>query len=281
MQATIHQIVTFATDVFSGNPAFVITVPHPVRDDILQKTAGQLGEAVLSCLRRLGDDRFELRFYSPVGPHGGASHAAAAASHVVLVETGSERGTFVLADGSERTIVRQGSRTSVPWPVMPFEPTGMARTLSEALGIPVARALVSGFGYVAICEGPEAIRTMHPDLDAIARLDRGTLIVTARGETSDIVIRVFAPKLGLPEDPVCGTAHRIIVPYWSEQLGRTELHSHQLSPRGGDLWCRLEGETVVISGESRTFLAGVLHLPELVSPTVPTTSARLARSSEA
>ena len=122
---------------------------------------------------------------------------------------------------------------------------------------------------------------MHPDLDAIARFDRGTVIVTAPGETSDIVIRVFAPKLGLPEDPVCGTAHRIIVPYWSEQLGRTELHSHQLSPRGGDLWCRLEGETVIISGESRTFLAGVLHLPEFVSPTVPTTSARPARSFEA
>jgi predicted PhzF superfamily epimerase YddE/YHI9 len=278
MQATIHQIVTFATDVFSGNPAFVVTIPHPVRDDILQKVAGQLGEAVLSCLRRVGDDRFELIFYSPLGRHGGAGHAAAAASHVVLVETGGERGTFVLADGSERTIVRQGSRTSVPWPVMPYEPTGVAGTLSEALGIPVARALVSDFGYIAICEGPGPIRTMRPDLDAIARLDRGTVIVTAPGETSDIVIRVFAPKLGLPEDPVCGTAHRIIVPYWSEQLGRTELHSHQLSPRGGDLWCRLDGETVVISGECKTFLTGILHLPEFVSPTVPTTPARPARS---
>jgi predicted PhzF superfamily epimerase YddE/YHI9 len=75
------------------------------------------------------------------------------------------------------------------------------------------------------------------------------------------VIRVFAPKLGLPEDPVCGTAHRIIVPYWSEQFGKKELHSRQLSPRGGDLWCRLENDRVIISGEAVTFLSGFVELP--------------------
>lgn len=261
MEVAVHQIVTFATDVFSGNPAFVVTVPEPVPGAVLQKVAAQLGEAILSSLRQLGDDRFELRFHSPSGPHGGAGHALAAASHVMLGETGGARGTFVLADGSERIIVREGARTAVPWPVMPFAPTGIAGALSDALGIPVARALVSDFGYVAVCDGPAAIRDMNPDLEAVARFDRGTVIVTAPGDTSDFVIRVFAPRLGLPEDPVCGTAHRIIAPYWGEQLGRTEMHSHQLSPRGGHLWCRLEGGTVIVSGESRTFLSGILHLP--------------------
>ena len=98
---------------------------------------------------------------------------------------------------------------------------------------------------------------MQPDIDAIAGFDRGAIIATAPGDTSDIVIRVFAPKLGLPEDPVCGTAHRILAPYWAARLGRTELHSRQLSARGGDLYCRIEGDTVSISGESRTFLAGI------------------------
>jgi len=261
MQAAIHQIVTFATDVFAGNPAFVVTVPQPVPGTVLQKVAAQLGEAVLSCLRRLGNDRFELTFHAPSGPHGGAGHAAAAASHVLLGETGAARGTIVLADGAERNIYRDGARTAVPWPVMPFAPTGIAGTLAEALGIPLEGAFISDFGYVAVCSRPEPIGTIRPDLDAIARLDRGTVIVTAPGDVSDIVIRVFAPKLGLPEDPVCGTAHRIIVPYWARRLGRTEIHSRQLSPRGGDLWCRLDGDSVVISGESKTFLAGTIELP--------------------
>ncbi|MCB1500205.1 MAG: PhzF family phenazine biosynthesis protein [Bauldia sp.] len=261
MQAAIHQIVTFATDVFAGNPAFVMTVREPVEDHIVQKVASQLGETVLSCLRRIDQERFELRFHTPSGPHGGTGHATAAASHVMLLETGADRGTLVLADGSERTIHREGSRTSVPWPTMPFAAVDLAGTLASALGVPVRKALDSDFGYIAICDGPEPIARMHPDLDAIARLDRGTVIATARGEASDIVIRVFAPKLGLPEDPVCGTAHRIIVPYWSEQLGRTSIHSRQMSPRGGDLWCRLDGDNVVISGESKAFLAGALDLP--------------------
>lgn len=261
MQATVHQIVTFATEAFSGNPAFVVTIPQPVDDDILQKVARQLGEAVLSCLRQVGEGRFALSFYSPSGPHRGAGHAAAAASHVLLTETGADRATLVLTDGSERSIRRDGTRISVPWPVMPFEPADAAVPLAEALGIPVQQTLASDFGYVAICGSQDPIRRMQPDLDAIARLDRGTVIVTAPGDASDIVIRVFAPKLGLPEDPVCGTAHRIIVPYWSKHLGRTRIHSRQLSPRGGDLWCHLDGGNVVISGESKTFLEGVLNLP--------------------
>ena len=271
MEVAIHQIVTFATDVFSGNPAFVATLPESVPDTVLQNVAGQLGEAVLSSLRRLGDGRFALRFHSPSGPLGGAGHAVAAASHVMLAETGAARGTFVLADGSARTVVREGTRIAVPWAVMPYAPTDRAGALSDALGIPVTRALVADFGYVAVTEDPAAIRDMNPDLDAIARFDRSTVIVTAPGDTSDFVIRVFAPKVGLPEDPVCGTAHRIIAPYWGEQLGRTEMHSHQLSPRGGHLWCRLAGETVVVSGDSTTFLAGSLRLPEMSS--APATAA--------
>jgi predicted PhzF superfamily epimerase YddE/YHI9 len=88
------------------------------------------------------------------------------------------------------------------------------------------------------------------------------VIATAPGEQSDCVIRVFAPKLGLPEDPVCGTAHRIIAPYWADRFKRNTLHSRQLSPRGGDLWCRLEGDRVVISGEALTFLTGSIELPD-------------------
>ncbi len=262
MQAAIHQIVTFANELFRGNPAFVLTLERPSPSDVLQQVAAQLGESVLSCLRRLPDGRYELLFNTPTGRHAGAGHAAAAAAHVLLMRTGETHGTFVLDDGSERTVTREGERISVPWPVMPSEPVDMTPVLSAVLGIPLIEAHVSDFGYIAVGEDPAAVEALRPDMEAIAGLDRGSVIVTAPGIVSDIVIRVFAPKLGLPEDPVCGTAHRIIVPYWSSRLQRRELHSRQLSPRGGDLWCRLEENTVVISGESTTFLSGTVELPE-------------------
>jgi predicted PhzF superfamily epimerase YddE/YHI9 len=145
---------------------------------------------------------------------------------------------------------------------MPWSAVDMADALSRALGTKVRNALVAPFGYVAILDDATEVDGLQPDMNAMSNLDRDAVIATAPGKTSDIVIRVFAPKLGLPEDPVCGTAHRIIVPFWSERLGKSELHSRQLSPRGGDLWCRLDGERVVISGEAVTFLRGSIELPD-------------------
>jgi len=261
MQAAIHQIVTFASELFRGNPAFVLSLEQPLPDDIVQKVAIQLQESVLSCLRRRNDGRVELDFHTPTGRHGGAGHAAAAAAHVLLFETGETKGTVILDDGSERIVTRDGSRISVPWPLMAFDNAGTADALSAAIGAPVTEAYVSDFGYIAICDDPASVEALRPNMKTIAGLDRGTVIVTAPGDASDIVIRVFAPKLGLPEDPVCGTAHRIIVPYWSRRLGLKELHSRQLSPRGGDLWCRLDENKVVITGECRTFLKGNVEIP--------------------
>src|SRR5262249_10992870 len=106
------------------------------------------------------------------------------------------------------------------------------------------------------------VGSLKPDQEAITRFERGAVIVTARGRRSDFVLRVFAPKLGLPEDPVCGTAHRILAPYWAERLGRQELQSEQLSPRGGHPWCSLLADHVEISGHSRRFLSGAIELPD-------------------
>ena len=104
------------------------------------------------------------------------------------------------------------------------------------------------------------MRDLTPDLDRLAALDANAVIVTAAGRRSDFVLRVFAPKLGLPEDPVCGTAHRIIVPFWAEQLGKTSLVSHQLSQRGGELFCELRNGAVTIAGLAVPFLEGMLRL---------------------
>lgn len=264
MRAGVHQVVTFAREPFRGNPAFVLSLPEAVPDVLLQQVAAQLGEPVLASLRPTGAGRAELLFHTPAGRHSGAGHSMLAAAHVQLGGDGRSRGSsvFTLADNTECLISTEGSRIFVPWPVMPGSPVDMAAPLSAALGRAVKATLDAPFGYVAIYDDPSSVASLDPDMDALSRLDRGAVIATAPGDESDLVLRVFAPKLGLPEDPVCGTAHRIIGPYWAERLGKRALHSRQLSPRGGDLWCRIDGDRVVIGGEAVTFLTGSVELPD-------------------
>jgi predicted PhzF superfamily epimerase YddE/YHI9 len=131
------------------------------------------------------------------------------------------------------------------------------------LGVRPVESWVAPFGYVAVYADPSAIAAMQPDLDRVAGFDRTAVIATAPGrDGADIVIRVFAPNVGLPEDPVCGTAHRIIVPYWAERFGQKKIHSRQLSPRGGDLFCEDKGAVIAIGGDSRLVIEGTIQLPE-------------------
>jgi predicted PhzF superfamily epimerase YddE/YHI9 len=263
MRAEVHQIVTFSRQVFSGNPAFVVSLPGDAPDATMQSLAGQLNEAVLASIRAESSGPVHLHFHSREGRHSGAGHAMMAAAHLAFERAnGADALTFALADGSQRTVRRKGSRIDVPWPLMPGQPIDKRDALGRALGIIPAETLDAPFGFVAVYDSPAAIRALDPDMAALAALERGAVIATARGDVSDFVLRVFAPRLGLPEDPVCGTAHRILAPYWGEKLRRRELHSIQLSPRGGDLWCRLHDDSVEIGGECFHFLSGTIELPE-------------------
>ena len=135
--------------------------------------------------------------------------------------------------------------------------------METALGARPSETWVAPFGYVAIFDDPTVIAGLRPNLALVSAFDRNAVIATAPGSAaSDIVIRVFAPNVGLPEDPVCGTAHRIVVPYWAARMGKTKIHSRQLSPRGGDLWCEDKGDKVVIAGETCLLIDGAIRLPE-------------------
>jgi predicted PhzF superfamily epimerase YddE/YHI9 len=261
MRARVHQVVTFAVEPFRGNPAFVLTLPRPATDAMLSAVAGELHEGVLAAIWPQ-DGRMALRFYAPGGPHAGAGHATMAAAHVALAGSAQDAVTFGVVAGGERSAQRRGERIEVPWPLMPGRPIEARATLGAALGSLPRETLVAPFGYVAVYDRASDVEELMPDMAALQGLDRGAVIATAPGDKSDFVIRVFAPKLGLPEDPVCGTAHRILAPYWAERLGRDSLHSRQLSSRGGDLYCRLEGGEVAIGGQAHTFLEGFVELPD-------------------
>ena len=168
--------------------------------------------------------------------------------------------SFRLADGGVRNVRLKGDLIAVDWPIMPFADTEEAEQLQRSLGRRPERTFASDFGTIAVFSSEEEVRDLTPDLDRLAALDANAVIVTAAGRDADFVLRVFAPKLGLPEDPVCGTAHRIIVPFWAEQLGKTSLVSHQLSQRGGELFCELRNGAVTIAGLAVPFLEGMLRL---------------------
>lgn len=260
MAARVWQVTTFAAEPFRGNPAFVVALEEDLPLSALCALAGQFG-GVLAVLGPDAGDPVWLRFVTASGPHPGAGHAAAAAAEIVLDGRASAEVRF--ADGSLRRFSRDAaSRVVVPWPAMPATASALGQVLGRALGQVPTDCLVAPFGYVAVYPDEATVRGLAPDMTALAALDRDAVIVTAPGAPgiSDIAIRVFAPKVGLPEDPVCGTAHRIIVPFWAERLGRPDLHSRHHSPRGGDLWCHTDGASVTIAGMTCRVLEGRLLL---------------------
>ena len=130
------------------------------------------------------------------------------------------------------------------------------KPIAGALGARPEVSYVAPFGYVAVFDSDAAVAGLMPDMQRTAALDRSALIVTAPGTHSDIVIRVFAPAVGLPEDPVCGTAHRIIAPYWAKRLGKSAFKAFQASRRGGEVGCRLHGDRVELEGACVFYLEG-------------------------
>ena len=269
-QVNLFQVVTFAADPLHGNPAFVLSGASDSSDRVLATACAMLRADVIAVVGETSGGDTPLRFFTSYGPHSGAGHATLAAAHIVLRDgSASSKGvasrsiTFHLANGDSRAAHVEGDRICVDFPTMPGSRVNRIAEMEAALGVRPLETWVAPFGYVAIFDDPAVIADMQPNLARVSAFDRNAVIATAPGgAASDIVIRVFAPNVGLPEDPVCGTAHRIIVPYWSERMGKRKIHSRQLSPRGGDLWCEVKGGTVVIGGETSLVIDGTIRLPD-------------------
>lgn len=255
MKARVHQVVTFATTPFQGNPAYVLTKPTGLDARMLPHVCDQLQAGVLAVLDEQGSDHRGLRFVTAYGLHDGAGHAAHAAAYVALPDDGTI--SFHLPGGEILEAGRTGDKVWVRWPIMAANLSSADR-VTEALGRRPSEVLVASFGYVAVYESASDLIALRPDMTATRALDRSAVIATAPGLEADFALRVFAPRFDLPEDPVCGTAHRIIAPYWARRLGRTNLRSRQMSKRGGDLWCAVEPSSVVIAGHANLFLEGVV-----------------------
>lgn len=259
MRLPLYQVDAFAARQFSGNPAAVCPLERWLPDDVMQSIAAENNLAETAFFVPNGD-RYHLRWFTPTVEVDLCGHATLGAAFVILneIDKSANRVVFDTRSG-ELIVTREGDLYSLDFPARPpVECTAHPR-LFEALGAP-ARKVLAARDYLVIYETEDEVRALKPDMRLLATVDRFAVIVTAPGKTADFVSRFFAPAQGVPEDPVTGSAHCTLIPYWSARLGKKKLHALQVSPRGGELWCEDLGARVKISGKAARYLEGSIFL---------------------
>jgi PhzF family phenazine biosynthesis protein len=259
MKLPLWQVDAFASKRFAGNPAAVVPLGEWLPDETLCAIAAENNLAETAYLVPHGED-YSIRWFTPTLEVPLCGHATLASGWVVLnrLEPGREAVTFHSKSGP-LTVRRDGARLAMDLPAIPHGPAASNPELVAVLGAAPA-ALYEGFQWLAVYASAERVRALAPDLGALGKLPLHGVIVTARGEGCDFVSRFFAPAAGVPEDPVTGSAHCRLVPYWAGELGKAKLHARQLSARGGELWCELRGERVHLAGEVAPYLEGTIEV---------------------
>jgi len=261
MRTPIFQVDAFTTHLFGGNPAAVMPMAAFPDDALLQAIAAENNLSETAFLVPEGGE-YRLRWFTPITEVPLCGHATLASAAVVMerLEPARTRVVFASASGP-LTVVRTDPGYRMDFPIRPSRPVPAPPTLADALGVVPVEVLDDTFNYIAVLAHANVVRMLTPDIAALARLDRGGVVVTAEGDGAhDIISRYFAPAKGIPEDPVTGGAHCGLVPYWAQRLGRNELRAYQASQRGGEIVCRLAGDRVELEGGCRFYLEGVVEI---------------------
>lgn len=260
MTIPIYQVDAFTLGPFSGNPAAVCPLESWLDDATMQSIAAEnnLAETAFIVASETG---YDLRWFTPAIEVDLCGHATLAAGYVVLNHLRADLDAVTFESVSGPLIVtRDDDRLSMDFPARPPAPVAVSQALSDALGEAPSEVHLSR-DVLAVYDDEATVRRLSPDQAKLLALDEGLgVIVSAKGESVDFVSRFFAPKAGIAEDPVTGSAHCTLVPFWAERLGRSRLVAHQVSPRGGELHCEHRGERVIMSGECSLFLTGNIHL---------------------
>lgn len=255
--APFFQIDAFTTRRFAGNPAAVMLMAAFPPDAVLQGLAAENNLPETAFLVPDGGD-YRLRWFTPAVEVPLCGHATLASAAVVMerLERGREVVVFQTASGP-LTVTRSGAGYRMDFPIRRCVPTQTPEGLAAALGVEPVEVVWDGFNYLVRLAASDQVRSLAPDLAAIQRLDCGGVIVTAEDAGGyDFVSRYFAPRKGIPEDPVTGGAHCALTPFWAERLGRDGLRAVQASSRGGEIVCRLNGDRVELEGACVFYLEG-------------------------
>lgn len=261
MALSFYQVDAFSDRPFAGNPAAVYRLDSWLPDALMQQIAAEHNLAETAFVVREGE-RWRIRWFTPAAEVPLCGHATLASAKV-LFDVYGEPGDCLdlVCQSGELRVRRAGERLELDFPALAGQPIEPPAGLAQALGQGFEAVLAGKDSLLVELADETAVRSCSPELKALAALPWQGVIVTARGVRHDVVSRYFAPAIGIDEDPVTGAAHCMLVPYWAKRLGRSELHAFQCSSRGGELWCRLEGERVRLAGYATLVSRGELLVP--------------------
>jgi PhzF family phenazine biosynthesis protein len=257
MRVPIFQLDAFTERRFAGNPAAVMLLDAYPADGVLQALAAENNLAETAFLVPDGDD-FRLRWFTPTVEVPLCGHATLASAAVVMERLSPRRERVVFHSASgPLTVTRQGARYVMDFPTRPSERTETPAGLAPAMGAEPAEVFVNAFNLMAVFASAAEVRGLAPDMAAVAALGRDGVLATAPGDKGyDFVSRYFAPAKGISEDPVTGSAHCMLAPYWAARLGKSDFRAFQASARGGEVVCRIVGDRVELEGACVFYLEG-------------------------
>ncbi len=253
-----YVVDAFSEQPFGGNPAGVCLLDRKLEDELMQKIAFENNLSETAFLLKQ-EGYYDLRWFAPEAEIDLCGHATLGSAHVLMsyVDRTMEKVDFHTLSGV-LTVTKDGEYYTMDFPSRKPVACEKPEHLEEALGVKVLETY-SSRDLLAIVENEEAVASIKPDFSLLSKLkDVFAVIVSAKGSDCDFVSRFFVPNVGVPEDPVTGSSHTELVPFWSERLSKTELKARQLSRRGGTLKCRDLGDRVLISGKAVTYLEGEL-----------------------
>ncbi len=262
MKTPIYQLDAFTDTLFRGNPAAVVPLDEWLSDETLQKIAleNMVPETAYYVKNESG---YQIRWFTPVTEVDLCGHATLAAAHVVFGQEGHEARqiSFGSRSGMLNVTREEDGWLTLDFPVDTYQVAVPPPALQEAISTVAAVGVYRGQAdYMVVLDSEEELRELKPDIIILSTVPTRGIIVTAPGDETDFVSRFFAPQSGIDEDPVTGSAHTTLIPYWAKRLGKNELTAKQISARGGYLRCKLNGDRVLISGQIREYMRGEIEI---------------------
>jgi predicted PhzF superfamily epimerase YddE/YHI9 len=260
MAIPVFQVDAFTERMFGGNPAAICPLEAWLPDDTLQAIAAEHNLSETAYLRRAQPGMYDLRWFTPAVDVELCGHATLASARVVFDHLEPWLDEVAFETRSGRLMVRRaGEKLVMDFPSRRPVPCTPPAALVEGLGRQ-PQAVLKSRDFLAVFADEDEVRTLTPNFALLKQVPSLGVIVTAPGQKVDFVSRFFAPQAGIDEDPVTGSAHSTLIPYWAERLGKTELHALQVSRRGGELWCKDLGERVEIAGQAVLYSRGTILL---------------------
>lgn len=257
----IFQVDAFTDTLFGGNPAAICPLKEWLPTPLMQKIAAENYLAETAFFVSQGED-FELRWFTPEAEVDLCGHATLATAHVLYDTLNYSKDTihFHTIKAGTLTVHRNQDLYTLDFPSRIPEPCLIPDRLIEAMGGIQPIEVLRSRDYFLVYQSEVDVLSLKPDFNALKNIDSLGFIATSLGKHADFVSRFFAPSAGINEDPVTGSAHCNLIPYWAKVLGKDQLHAFQVSSRRGELWCELKGERVLISGKAVSYLKGEIYI---------------------